>query len=77
MDIYKTEKIEVTRVEYKVCNKCKKEIVNARNEGVEIQVQWGYFSNKDGQFHKWDLCEDCYDEIVGTLEIPPEVKLYF
>ena len=29
-----------------------------------------YFSEKDGQIHHFDLCEECYDELVSGFKIP-------
>ena len=35
-----------------------------------VDYIWGYFSNKDGTRHQFDLCEDCYDRFVKELSIP-------
>ena len=35
---------------------------------------WGYFSNKDGERHSFDLCESCYDELLKTFLIPVEIE---
>lgn len=54
------------------CNKCGKEIVNA---GVfRVDYRWGYFSNKDNEVHHFDLCEECYDEMIATFQIPVEIE---
>ena len=56
------------------CNCCKKEL--HVEEGIvtegcfSVDYTWGYFSNKDGMQHKFDLCEDCYDRFVKELTIP-------
>ncbi len=59
------------------CNKCGKDILVKNGitmEGVaQIQVNWGYFSKKDGEVHQFVLCEDCYDQIVSTFAIQAEV----
>lgn len=64
-----------------ICNCCGKEI--GKSEGIcedkgmikadylHIEKEWGYFSNKDGRIHEFDLCEECYDEIVSHFQIPP------
>ncbi len=40
---------------------------------LTIEKEWGYFSkNKDGQMHRLDLCEECYDRLVQQLFIAPE-----
>jgi hypothetical protein len=61
-----------------VCNKCGRsmkiqgEIVT---EGVMmIEYGWNYFSNKDGDNHKFDLCEACYDEMVSQFIVPVDVE---
>ena len=35
-------------------------------------VIFGYFSNKDGLRHRWDLCESCYDALTASFQIPVE-----
>lgn len=56
------------------CNKCGKSI--KYTEGVlkedffEATKAWGYFSNKDLQTHKFNLCEKCYDDLVKEFVIP-------
>lgn len=55
-----------------VCNKCGREIEN--EDVLSIEKRWGYFSNKDNDVHKFDLCEKCYDEFISTFQIPVEVE---
>ena len=44
-------------------------------EGVfSVDQEWGYFSEKDGEVHHFDLCESCYDELVGGFRIPVDVE---
>lgn len=66
---------EVTKI---ICNKCGKEIpvVNGRaEEGVfSIDYAWGYFSEKDGEKHSFDLCESCYDKMLAAFRLPAEVE---
>ena len=60
------------------CNCCVKQIRTDRDriaEGVfSGHVQWGYFSEKDGEIHDFDLCEDCYDKWIASFQIPVEIK---
>ena len=43
-------------------------------EGVfSIEYAFGYFSNKDEEIHKFDLCEECYDKWIKTFNIPVEI----
>ncbi len=56
------------------CNRCGKQFQIEKGivkEGIlEVEYQWSYFSSKDGQIHSFELCEDCYDAIVETFQIP-------
>ncbi|GFI18282.1 hypothetical protein D3Z60_22355 [Lachnospiraceae bacterium] len=56
------------------CNKCKKELKvenGILKEGCfGADVLFGYFSNKDGSRHSFDLCEGCYDEMIEGFAIP-------
>lgn len=37
--------------------------------GIEIQADWGYFSNnKDGDHYEIDVCEKCFDKIFGKVK---------
>ncbi len=60
-----------------ICNKCKKQIKVENNiikEGIfSANHLFGYFSGKDGETHSFDLCEECYDEMIGDFMIPPQV----
>ncbi|MEJ8788868.1 hypothetical protein [Dorea sp. ICN-14282] len=59
-----------------VCNCCGKRIPVI--EGVpaedvlEVEKRWGYASGKDNQVHRFELCEDCYDEMVRCFRVKPE-----
>ncbi len=61
------------------CNCCGKKIRIEKGmvqEGVfHGQVQWGYFSKKDGESHTFDLCEECYDRLTAGFQIPPEKNM--
>ncbi len=39
-----------------------------------VELPFGFFSDKGGQVHDFDLCEDCYDIIISGFEIPVEIK---
>lgn len=69
---------ETKEVSTIVCNQCGKEIpvVNGRaEEGVfSVDYAWGYFSEKDGEKHSFDLCESCYDKLLASFQIPAEIE---
>jgi len=70
---YRTEKKERNELDKIICNKCGKEIEVirgvAREDFLEVKKRWGYFSNKDNREDTFDLCEDCYDELVASFKI--------
>lgn len=59
------------------CNCCGKEYEKKGDilmEGVaSVTIDWGYFSQKDGEIHTFSLCETCYDKIAGSFQIPVAV----
>lgn len=60
------------------CNQCGKELRSKNDivkEGcVHADISWGYFSRKDGQKHRFNLCEDCYDKMISQFAIPITVE---
>ena len=70
---YRTELEKVENVEKIICNKCGKEILVHRGvpqeDVLEVEKRWGYHSGKDNQVDRFDLREDCYDELVGSFLI--------
>jgi hypothetical protein len=61
-----------------VCNKCGRKIPVERDitrEGVwSVNINWGYFSQKDGERHQFDLCETCYDSFVKGFAVPIQIR---
>ncbi len=61
-----------------VCNKCGRSLKvedGYLKEGCfSAEAVFGYFSRKDGTTHRFDLCEDCYDEMIATFQVPVEEK---
>ncbi len=60
-----------------VCNQCGREIRVDNNiteeEICSVETTWGYFSDKDGENHRFDLCEACYDLLVENFLVPVEI----
>jgi len=58
------------------CNLCGEEICRSeeipKGEGLHVEKHWGYFSQKDGEIHSFDLCEKCYDRLTEMFTIPLE-----
>jgi len=59
------------------CNCCKRSLKIQNGiitEGVfSVEYAFGYFSRKDEEIHKFDLCEACYDGWVKSFKIPPDI----
>ena len=59
-----------------VCNKCgrslKVENGYLREFCFSADTVFGYFSQKDGMEHHFDLCEDCYDNLTSQFTVPVE-----
>lgn len=72
-EICKVQKKETVKI---VCNMCKKEIdvVNGipQEDVLTVEKRWGYFSEKDNELHRFDLCEECYGKLISSFEIPVE-----
>ncbi|MDD7147010.1 MAG: hypothetical protein SOY45_02755 [Lachnospiraceae bacterium] len=69
----KQERQQLTEV---ICNCCGRNLkVRAgivEEECVRIEAAFGFFSQKDGEIHRFDLCEACYDRIVAGFRVPVE-----
>ncbi len=61
-----------------VCNQCGRELKLENGivqEGVfQGEARWGYFSGRDGEKHSFDLCESCYERLIGGFRIPVTVE---
>lgn len=61
-----------------VCNRCGRELKLENGivqEGVfHGEARWGFFSEKDGEKHFFDLCEECYDLLTGEFLVPVTVE---
>lgn len=57
-----------------ICNCCGKILLVEngilKEESIQIQHTFGYFSEKDGQTENFDLCEECYHKITGKFRVP-------
>lgn len=61
-----------------ICNNCKKELMvenGILKEGCfAVNTTFGYFSEKDGQNHSFDMCEECYDKMIAKFKVPVEER---
>jgi len=62
-----------------LCNCCGKAIQKERGilveDAFEAVKEWGFFSNKDLEIHRFNICEECYDAWVKTFKIPVDVRM--
>ena len=72
-EYFKTEESRLHRV---ICNCCGRELKvengYLKEECISVDQTFGYFSAKDGQRHRFDICEDCYDKWLQNFAIPVE-----
>ncbi|MBO5293111.1 MAG: hypothetical protein J6B10_08035 [Lachnospiraceae bacterium] len=56
------------------CNRCGRNLTVEKGilkEGcVHVDYDFGYFSSRDGICHRFDLCEECYEEIIQAFVLP-------
>lgn len=73
---YKNSTKEIKEINKVICNKCGKEIRLAggvpEEDMLEVEKRWGYFSGKDNRRDRFELCEECYDELLESFLIPAE-----
>ena len=73
---FRTELERTEKIEKIMCNKCGKEILVRggvpQEDVLEVRKRWGYHSRKDNQVDCFDLCEDCYDELIRSFRIKME-----
>ena len=57
----------------KCCNMCGKKIVEKQEACLEVQKEWGYFSEEDRKGYRFCICENCFQELVIRFAIPVEM----
>lgn len=60
------------------CNCCGRRILEKENaereEYLTVIKEWGFFSGKDGEIHRFTVCEACYDQWIRQFRIPVSVE---
>lgn len=75
MRIYKTKLVERKKLQYIMCNKCGQNVdIKNYKDFLYINKTWGYNSNYDGEYHEFEICQSCYDELINSLKIKPSTK---
>ena len=52
-----------------ICDKCGFELKSDTEDLIEIRHQYGYGSDKDGEYLETDICEECFEAIVLSMDI--------
>lgn len=60
------------------CNSCGK-VLKVENgilveDAFEATKEWGYFSERDLEVHRFKLCEECYNKLIAQFKIPVKVS---
>ena len=67
-----------TQLEAVICNCCGKKLVVKngvlREGAISVHHAWDFFSEKDGEVHHWDMCEECYDNLLNQFRLEPDVE---
>ena len=77
MRVYKEKELKETEVKRVFCNQCGKELLieeGILKEGCfSVDYAFDYFSNKDGYIYSFDLCENCFDQMINTFKHPAKI----
>ncbi len=75
---YETNKKETKEISKIICNKCGREIPVIKGvpqeDVLSVEKRWGYFSEKDNQVDRFEICEHCYDELVESFCVKIETE---
>lgn len=60
-----------------LCNCCGRSIKKDNNiikEDVFTGIkEWGYFSDRDMEVHRFIICERCYEEMIRSFKVPVDI----
>lgn len=61
-----------------ICNQCGKElwIENGilKEECIRVVHDFGFFGQRDGETHDFDLCEECYNKVIARFQVPVQKR---
>lgn len=74
----RADKVKLKEVKSFCCNSCGKQLKVENGilmeDAFEAVKEWGYFSGRDLEVHRFNLCEDCYNRLISQFQIPVEVR---
>ena len=56
------------------CGRSCSKISSGSAEYAVLEADWGYWSRKDGESFRKDLCEDCFDRVAEFVHSISEDK---
>ena len=79
MRIFSERAIAKESLDKIICNQCGQEI-NKNDFGyfedhLSVSKTWGFGTAIDGETHKFDLCFNCYTDLIGKFKFPPETNI--
>ena len=51
-----------------ICDRCGYEVKDYEDL-IQLRHQYGYGSDKDGNYIEADICEDCFEDVVLAMDI--------
>ncbi len=71
MKTYKKETVLAEKVSSIKCNICGNEIGTDRaTDYLSVEKRWGYGSSFDNEVHSFDICENCYKQLILKFKLP-------
>ena len=68
-----TQKL-LTDVKCNLCGKqLKKDDFGYIEDHLSVNKTWGYGQPSDGETHDFDLCYDCYEDLISRFKIPMQL----
>ncbi|MDR3239152.1 MAG: hypothetical protein LBT44_03580 [Clostridiales bacterium] len=73
MKTYKIVHVEQKELDSVVCNMCGKIVSKNRHgyiaDSLSVEKTWSYESSWDGETHSFDLCMDCYRNLINAFTV--------
>lgn len=72
------ERMDDVKTTDRMCNRCGKRFPKIndiyREDFLEVNKDWGFFSTKDGKTYRFALCEACCEALVKSFVVPVEIS---
>ena len=75
MKNFKQVMIKQDKLDKIFCNICGREVLKNKfgrfEDYLSINKIWEYDSEFDGSMHSFDICQDCYKNLLANMKIKP------